>query len=144
MGGTRRLGQSPRGMWAKQGPTLLDDRRRSRASTPGLRFDVVVISLKNAGGFNIRGLPIHVILGRPAFVIFDTVGSVEAIAQAHALMKAWGLRKLEVSLLLFRKRNIRNANFGKRPSTICPPLQTELLRIRTTLGRCFRRGFLAV
>jgi hypothetical protein len=113
MGGTRRLGQSPRGMWAKQGPTLLDDRRRSRASTPGLRFDVVVIALKNAGGFNIRGLPIHVILGRPAFVIFDTVGSVEAIAQAHALMEAWGLRKLEVSLLLFRKRNIRNANLAK-------------------------------
>jgi hypothetical protein len=75
-------------MWAKQGPTLLDDRRRSRASTPGLRFDVVVISLKNAGGFNIRGLPIHVILGRPAFVIFDTIGSVEA-KKLHRRMRSW-------------------------------------------------------
>ncbi|KAI5789492.1 hypothetical protein FPQ18DRAFT_306844 [Pyronema domesticum] len=41
------------------------------------------------------GLPMHEMLGRPAFVVFDTVGSVEAIAQAHALMEAWGLRKLE-------------------------------------------------
>ncbi|KAI5794538.1 hypothetical protein FPQ18DRAFT_423967 [Pyronema domesticum] len=78
-----------------QSPTLLDDRRRGRVSTPGLRFDVVLVSLKNTGGSNIRGLPMHVMLGRPAFVVFDTIGSVEAIAQAHALMEAWGLRKLE-------------------------------------------------
>jgi hypothetical protein len=104
-----------------QSPTLLDDRRRGRAS-PGLRFDVVLVSLKNAGGSNIRGLPMHVMLGPPAFVVFDTVGSVEAIAQAHALMEAWGLRNLEVSLLLFRKRNIRNANFEKSRCTISRPL----------------------
>ncbi|CCX34238.1 Similar to Serine/threonine-protein kinase CLA4; acc. no. O14427 [Pyronema omphalodes CBS 100304] len=83
------------GCGQSKGPTLLDDRRRGRASTPGLRFDVVLISLKNAGEFNIRGLTMHVMLRRPAFVIFDTVGSVEAMAQAHALMGAWGLRKLE-------------------------------------------------
>ncbi|KAI5786798.1 hypothetical protein FPQ18DRAFT_393308 [Pyronema domesticum] len=34
---------------------------------------------------------------RPAFVVFDTVGSVEAIAEAHALTEAWGLRKLEAN-----------------------------------------------
>ncbi|KAI5791388.1 hypothetical protein FPQ18DRAFT_390080 [Pyronema domesticum] len=83
------------GCGQSKGPTLLDDRRMGRASTPGLRFDVVLISLKNAGEFNIRGLTMHVMLRRPAFVIFDTVGSVEAMAQAHALMEAWGLRKLE-------------------------------------------------
>ncbi|KAI5788830.1 hypothetical protein FPQ18DRAFT_307511 [Pyronema domesticum] len=55
----------------------------------------VLVSLKNAGGSNIRGLPMHVMLGRPAFVVFDTVDSVEAIAQAHALMEAYGLGKLE-------------------------------------------------
>jgi hypothetical protein len=100
-----------------QSPTRLDDRRRGRqAASHALKFDVILVSLKNAGGSNIRGLPMHVMLGRPAFVIFDAVGSVEAIAQAHALMEAWGLRKLEVSLLLFRKRNTRNASFEKRQS----------------------------
>jgi hypothetical protein len=82
-------------------------------------------------------------LGRPAFVVFDTVGSVQAIAEAHALMEAWGLRKLEVRLLLFRKRNIRNANFEKSQSTTSRRLQAEHRRIRTALEQCSSLGSLA-
>ncbi|KAI5802672.1 hypothetical protein FPQ18DRAFT_314195 [Pyronema domesticum] len=77
----------------------------------------------------------HVMLGCPAFVVFGTVGSVEAIAQMHAFMEVWGLRKLEVSLLLFRKRNIRNANFEKSQSTISPRLQLERPRVPEPLER---------
>jgi hypothetical protein len=47
----------------------------------------------------------YLCIGRPAFVVFDTVGSVEAIAEAHALIETWGLRKLEVSLLLLYSEN---------------------------------------
>jgi hypothetical protein len=124
-----------------QSPTLLHDRRRGRVSTPGLRFDVVLVSLKNAGGSNIRGLPMHVMLGRPAFVVFDTVGSVEAIAQAHALMDAWGLRKLEVSLLLFRRRNILNAYFEKKSIYHLPTTADGTTQNSITSGALFQSRF---
>jgi hypothetical protein len=71
-----------------QGPTLLDDRRRGQAAANALSFDVVLVSVKNAQGCDLRRLLMHRVLGRSTFVVFDNVGTVSAIAEAHALMEA--------------------------------------------------------